>query len=63
MARRMKEINESAEQGGDMLSASESDGYLIKAIKARYKENKEGRLNSLFYLYISQDDRVAPSFI
>ena len=52
MAKKVKEINENAEQAGDMLGPGEGDGALVAAIKQRYKENKEGQMNSLFYLYI-----------
>ena len=29
----------------------------MAAIKQRYKENKEGQMNSLFYLYIKGEDK------
>lgn len=63
MAKKLKEINENAEQAGDMLGPGEEDDALVTAIKERYKENKEGRMNSLFYLYIKGDNREVSGHI
>ena len=63
MAKKLKEINENAEQAGDMLGPGDGDGVLVAAIKQRYKENKEGRMNSLFYLYIKGENIEASGHI
>ena len=63
MAKKLKEINENAEQAGDMLGPGEGDGALVAAIKQRYKENKEGQMNSLFYLYIKGEDKEVSGHI
>ena len=63
MAKKLKEINENAEQAGDMLATDEGDGALVTAIKQRYKENKEGQMNSLIYLYIKEENKEVSGHI
>ena len=46
-----------------MLGPGEGDGALVAAIKQRYKENKEGQMNSLFYLYIKGEDKEVSGHI
>jgi hypothetical protein len=52
MAKKLKEINENSAKEGDMLGRGKDDGPLVTAIKARYKDNKEGRLHSVFYIIL-----------
>ena len=63
MAKKLKEINENAEQAGDMLATDEGDAVLVAAIKQRYKENKEGQMNSLIYLYIKEENKEVSGHI
>ena len=68
MAKKLKEMNENSDKEGDMLGKAANDGPLVTAIKQRqvvhhnendeigvvfrYKDNKEGRMNSVFYLIL-----------
>lgn len=55
MAKKLKEINENAEQAGDLLGAVEGESPLVRAIKQRYKDNKEGRMNTVVYIYTKSE--------
>ena len=55
MAKKLKEINENAEQAGDLLGAVEGESPLVTAIKQRYKDNKEGRMNTVVYIYTKSE--------
>ena len=55
MAKKLKEINENAEQAGDLLGPVEGESPLVTAIKQRYKDNKEGRMNSVVYIYTKSE--------
>ena len=78
MARQLKEINESAEEGaGDTLRPGDQvqssfvgihqirfqDTPLVTAIKQRYKENKEGSMNSIFFIYIKGENQEVSGHI
>lgn len=56
MAKKLKEMNENSDKEGDMLGKATDDDPLITAIKARYKDNKEGRMHSVFYLLQEVED-------
>ena len=56
MAKKLKEMNENSDKEGDMLGKAADDDPLITAIKARYKDNKEGRMHSVFYLLQEVED-------
>ena len=55
MAKKLKEINENAEQAGDLLGPVEGESPLVTAIKQRYKDNKEGRMNSVLFIYTKSE--------
>ena len=71
--RKLKEINENAEQAGDLLGPNSEDPIMVAAIKQRwvsekwtyfqhqsvifrYQDNKEGKMNSLIFLYVKTEN-------
>ena len=49
-------INEASEASEYLIGVSESDSVLMKAVKERYKANKDGHMNTILYLYTIRED-------